>query len=173
MWALWVASGTQGPPSAARDAPRWLLLCGPLSKHPACLERPPLPGLPCEPFSGPLHHPCSTFPDDPGLHWTLLCAPRQAVRNSNSCFHSASGGHGGKRTCWKLGSSSLFGGLNEIICKWCLAQGLACGTGLITGRSTAGFSSCLTMLRWSLDAGQGPCVTLFPAPAPASVPSTW
>lgn len=80
--AAWIEFGTQGLQDEVRqtrhnslNAPRLLWLCGPLSKHSACLERPSLPCLPGELLSGPLCHPCAAFPDGPGMHWTLFCAP--------------------------------------------------------------------------------------------------
>ena len=101
-YAPWIASGTQGLQDEAHqtrhdflNAPRWLLLGGPLSKHSACLARPSLPCLPGELVSGPLRHPCSTLPDAPGMRWTLSVLPPHAVHNSISCFHTAS-----SRTWW-------------------------------------------------------------------------
>ena len=102
----------------------------------------------------------------------FLCSRRTLCIIPSHASTGQAAGCGGKGTHWNLGSSRLFGRLNEIICKWSLAQGLACGTGLIAGH-TAGFSSCLPMPGGSLAAGQGPHVTFFHTPAADSVPNTW
>lgn len=100
---------------ASLNAPHLLLFPGPLSKHSGCQERP-------------IRHPCSASRHPRNAQGPFLCS-----RSSMLYIILLVLLHGRwqdvlvRTRCWNPSSSRLSGGLNEILCKWCLAQSLARG----------------------------------------------